>query len=270
MKRSTIFARACLFSAFVAGSLLSAQPATATNYFATFTGILDTNFYHSEYDPVDTQLGTGPFTATLRLIYPLSYVEKDPDTGEIYYTGSAADYYGNDPVDGPSHVFSGTWDSANPVSVTDQPGQSYNEYPGNVDYGSLGQSAYGAAILSHKSLSFLISSNEGSNYFIGISSLSDIFPTIDVPTPIDIDVGTGNGVTGTFTNRTGYYKEASYGYAAGRITHLTISVVPDVLDVPEPSSWALMIVGFGAIGFASRGGAFRTAAFQRRRRPSMP
>lgn len=256
-QKSTVGRKGARFRLPAACSILAlavASPVSAANYFATFSGVLDTNYYSSEDGIVD--LGTGPFTTTLRIIYPLEYYEGPPEEG--YYYARADEYFGTDPILGPAHIYAGFYEggSLNPISITDQPGQSYNYYP-DVDYSSFGQTRYGAAILTRRSLNFILSSGEGSDYAIGVTSLADIFPTIDQPTPIDIDVGAGTGITGTFQNRTGWYKETQFGFASGYITHLTVSVVP---DVPEPATWAMMLVGFGAIGFASRTGKLRGLA----------
>ncbi|MDZ4372692.1 MAG: PEPxxWA-CTERM sorting domain-containing protein [Phenylobacterium sp.] len=64
----------------------------------------------------------------------------------------------------------------------------------------------------------------------------------------------------------GYYFEAgafstvgAYDTLFGNTASLTVSGAPDVGVVPEPSAWALMILGFGLAGHAMRRREVRTA-----------
>lgn len=233
-------------------SLAASQPASATNYFATFTGVYN---YAVSYDPYSDpayiyDTTPTPFTTTVRLLYPLVYVEGQP--GDDYYAEyPALDYYLNDPALGTVHRFIGGRRSdgvPNPVTLTDKPGYNPITYP-DPGYHSSGDWENGSATLGFRSLSFSLWTGEGSSFDIGITSLQDLFPTIEHLTDIDIDVGSGNGVTGTVTSFSNYYKEPQYSKSTGYITGLRIFTLN---EVPEPDSWALMIVGFGAIGLAIR------------------
>lgn len=203
-----------LTSMAVAG-ICAVQTAQAATYVATFTGIADTNFYYDPYyDPAYTYYATGPFKGVFSLTFPFDPV---PSTDPDYTPPQPFDFYSSDPVLGPLHTFF---------------------FPD--PFGGYLSSSF---TLGLRSFSFGSSNGEGSSFDIGVTSLTDLFPSIVQPSAVDVDV------TGTFRGISNYYKEPQYGLTEGRITHLTISVFP---SVPEPASWAMMIVGFGAIGIACR------------------
>jgi hypothetical protein len=58
--------------------------------------------------------------------------------------------------------------------------------------------------------------------------------------------------TGRFAGATGSFEGAGLADARTRPTHVAISFIGDINAVPEPASWALMILGFGVIGAAMR------------------
>jgi hypothetical protein len=65
--------------------------------------------------------------------------------------------------------------------------------------------------------------------------------------------------TGRFDGATGTFEGAGLADARTRPTHVAISFIGDVITpVPEPASWALMILGFGAIGSVIRRRGGRT------------
>lgn len=59
-----------------------------------------------------------------------------------------------------------------------------------------------------------------------------------------------------FTNNTGYSLTANFtgGIAPGGSTYFSLEepVAINTLGVPEPTTWALMLLGFGGVGFAMR------------------
>lgn len=60
--------------------------------------------------------------------------------------------------------------------------------------------------------------------------------------------------TGRFSGATGTFEGAGLADARTRPTHVAIAFIGDVITsaVPEPASWGLMLLGFGAIGSAVR------------------
>ena len=75
---------------------------------------------------------------------------------------------------------------------------------------------------------------------------------------IDTDYGSGDaGFFNYFYSVTGIgnvaFQPSYYRYLTPLTTQTTVREVPEVQAiVPEPSAWALLIVGFGAVGAASR------------------
>ena len=67
------------------------------------------------------------------------------------------------------------------------------------------------------------------------------------------------GGTGRFTGASGTFEAAGLADARTRPTHVAIAFIGNVNApaVPEPASWALMILGFGGIGLAMRRGRER-------------
>lgn len=61
------------------------------------------------------------------------------------------------------------------------------------------------------------------------------------------------GGTGRFLGASGTFEGAGLADARTRPTHVVIGFIGDIITpVPEPAGWALMILGFGAIGSLMR------------------
>jgi hypothetical protein len=60
--------------------------------------------------------------------------------------------------------------------------------------------------------------------------------------------------TGRFAGASGTFEGAGLADARTRPTHVAIAFIGDLITpaVPEPASWALMLLGFGAIGLVLR------------------
>jgi len=73
------------------------------------------------------------------------------------------------------------------------------------------------------------------------------------PTPYD---GNGyGGPQGFFTNNTGFALTVNFvgGVAPGATTYFSLEEPVTLnLGVPEPTTWALMLIGFAGIGYAAR------------------
>ena len=96
-------------------------------------------------------------------------------------------------------------------------------------------------------ISFGADSISGS--FEGGSTLSDTPGISDTAWLFTILSGTGR-----FFGASGTLETAGLADARTRPTHVVIGFIGDILTpaVPEPGSWALMLLGFGAIGLAMR------------------
>jgi len=85
-----------------------------------------------------------------------------------------------------------------------------------------------------------------------------IFDTLDLAAPLNYAPVYGDTASGSFVyldSQQGVYRERII--ANFTISNLTIS---SASPVPEPATWAFMIVGFGVIGGAMRAGRGRTGA----------
>jgi hypothetical protein len=88
-----------------------------------------------------------------------------------------------------------------------------------------------------------------SGSFDGGSTLSDTPGISDTAWLFTILSGTGR-----FLGASGTLEAAGLADARTRPTHVVIGFIGNILTpaVPEPGSWALMLLGFGAIGLAMR------------------
>ncbi|MGI4876171.1 MAG: FxDxF family PEP-CTERM protein, partial [Janthinobacterium lividum] len=64
--------------------------------------------------------------------------------------------------------------------------------------------------------------------------------------------GTTQAYLDAYTFGVGSYTIAYSGTVKGRPASVGSSVTFALAEVPEPASWALMVVGFGMVGFAAR------------------
>ncbi|WP_425228220.1 PEPxxWA-CTERM sorting domain-containing protein [Sphingomonas sp.] len=66
---------------------------------------------------------------------------------------------------------------------------------------------------------------------------------------VGLEIGVGSGWTGTFS---GAVDNVRVAFANGPNVNANFEVAAVAAAVPEPASWAMMIVGFGVVGFALR------------------
>ena len=108
----------------------------------------------------------------------------------------------------------------------------------------------------------VINNSSSTIYSINLSSSNQPITGFDgdglaaygAPTPYD-GYGYG-GPQGYFTNVTGYAGTINFvgGVAPGGTTYFSLEypVSVSTFSVPEPTTWALMLIGVGAVGFAAR------------------
>ena len=87
----------------------------------------------------------------------------------------------------------------------------------------------------------------------GFSNLNNIFDSVNLGDPVNYAFGADDALTGTFQfsrsdEGTGNYSRFAYG----SLRPQSITIAPLESAVPEPATWALMLVGFGLIGGAMR------------------
>ena len=91
-----------------------------------------------------------------------------------------------------------------------------------------------------------------------IANRSQIFPfPSSITEPFTYDNVSGAGQFGFWDGVIGY--EDVFAYATVSVTGLTIGPVGSVGTVPEPSTWAMMLIGFAGLGFAGYRRAKRNA-----------
>jgi hypothetical protein len=130
-----------------------------------------------------------------------------------------------------------------PGTLGDGSAAHYNEWTGILD--SVGHSSDGA---TNDGVTFNYFRSNSSIY----SNVNDFTASTDLAAPLDYtlqpgDVGIGLYEFYRFDLATSTIERASFGNLVP--TRVTIAALN---SVPEPSSWALMIVGFGAVGWALR------------------
>ncbi len=221
-------------------SLALAQPAAATLYQATYTGTL-TGSNANSYDA--TGIFGAPTTGLGGLPFKAVYTIDDALPGAILFSGIfGGSIYG-------SYVEGGAQYNtpALPVSAT----VTIN----GVTRAIVGSSQSIAQVQNNTyTNAFLHYVNGGAGYvFFHVNTYPDQpYPTGDFRAPLSYDlpdydqVASGGGFS-IYRNDATLYE---YAYGQVRIQHVEIGLAPT--GVPEPVSWALMIVGAGMAGSVLR------------------
>ena len=124
---------------------------------------------------------------------------------------------------------------------------SGNHYGYTAQVNDFGGITYGLDQIHHQAISD--PSEYGSNIYNGIDSFfNNIVNTQDYTQSLDYYAQNGDEIFGRF-----YYSNG-VNYASGALNanHVTIARL-GAAAVPEPATWALMLLGFGVIGAAMRG-----------------
>lgn len=230
-------------------ALLAATPAEAATYLITYTGTVA-----SGYDDTGEFLAPGSifngeaFTAVMTLIAPLpGALGYDNGVEASIYGGAGypapSPMSGTITINGVTRVFSGDWESlARHTNMCCAPGyggldrvyHDINDY--NPDWATDG------AYLSTRL------------YFSIQSYSNDFLATQDYTAPLTYTIQPGDEWEGGFL-----FSEYSNSFrtvhrnAQGRLNPSTVTIaLADVGAVPEPATWAMMLAGFGMVGFAMR------------------
>jgi hypothetical protein len=212
-----------LRSILLASALLAATPAQAATYIITYQGTV----YGSYGSSLD---GLG-FTAVYTLTDPLpgAILYGDGSTYAATYGGSY--YSAPSPVsatltiNGITRAFSG--DEQNYA-------EQYNDYGGSFD-----------EVRHYSGDIKVINGSYVSNYIQNyISSYSnDFLSSIDYTSPLSYTVQAGDTGYGYFR-----FYAPDGGYANGYLNSTSVTIAALAGGVPEPATWALMILGFGLVG----------------------
>ncbi|HWI85757.1 MAG TPA: PEPxxWA-CTERM sorting domain-containing protein, partial [Sphingomonas sp.] len=95
------------------------------------------------------------------------------------------------------------------------------------------------------------------------STVNNIVNSSNYTDPLDHVVGPGDDVSGWFQIYTVDFNDTMLEYAYGNFfpTHVSIQLAA-AQAVPEPASWAMLIIGFGLTGASLRGNRKRRVAVQ--------
>jgi PEP-CTERM motif len=224
----------------------SVVPAQATIVTATYTGIISSGISCS---PTCTELDGGNFTVVFN------------------YDPTIAGFQRNTPSY--SHAFGGGSLGTVPMisesfSINNKPTLNFSNFDGGAIQS---YSDYNGSLQAHSS-SFLISTPQlyfVENVNVSISSLSTSIP-LSLLSPFTYTLQAGEAGSGSFNYR---YVDFTTGlnetlFADLAPTTLTVTVAESpITAVPEPSTWAMMILGFAGLGFMayrarvlSKGGQF--------------
>lgn len=235
----------------------SAQPASATFYKATYTGLVRTGSDTTGiFGPANGDLTNLPFSATFLINDSASGAHNDfgAESSQIrsgyLYPGSAEAVSADLTISGISVHFSGATDS-----------WAYQENGYNPP------SAFGLDDIYDMATNVTFDLSGWDNSYIQASNykFGNIVDSADLRTPGEYDVSAldSTGVFGISRQVTG----GSYQGAFGNLgtTHISISAVATnpgggdssgggggVPGVPEPANWALLLTGFGFSGGALR------------------
>lgn len=154
---------------------------------------------------------------------------------------------------------SGLWGGAHLDARSPILAASFTAAGSTIDVAPL---AYGLVAYGGEALSFSIVGNEnGADDPLNTGDIvwawQVTFARDGVPAPSFRDPFDGDGLSGgllTFRERMNHPTGYTDGDAYLTVTHLTISLVP------EPSTWGLLIVGFGLVGGSMRGRRSRAAS----------
>lgn len=229
--------RKVLGIAAVAAAMCLSNPASATDLILSFDGTLNSNSKNTANNPFGATNSSlaGPFSMTLRY---------DPelfkDTGTC---GSVANT-------------SCTFTLSSIKTITQAIKIGANTQTLVLNSGTFTLNANG-----NDSFSFSIKSGQVFTFDGQFNSAASSNPPGFFPLQNAVNNPTFN--TGTFNLTNSYFTENTNTFYiqtnSGAITSLTASP-----GVPEPSIWALMILGFAAVGFALRRARSAELAFRRR------
>lgn len=245
-----------LAAAILIGTTLAAPSARATQYLITYTGtVFDSDNRNGAFG-IQGSLDGQAFTAVYTLTYPTpgALEREDYDkTGRSIEGG--AEYGTPSPVsamltiNGITLSFDGTYDGF--AGQSDQTlslgsGPSPRKPADQVDHrASYSSDANGHTI--RQSISNAVYSDVNN-----IVSTTDFTSSLNYLVDLSDDISTGQFIYYDYS--AGAYQS----YVSGQFLNSSVTIAPFVappppLDsVPEPSTWAMMIAGFGLTGFTMR------------------
>lgn len=220
-----------LRSILLASALLAATPAQAATYIITYQGTVSGGSDSGIFGGSGNSLVGLDFTAVYMLTDPLPGALSVSD-GSTYATT-----YGGSGYSAPSPVSATLTINGITQAVSgDYLGQAFqfNNRDGSLD-----------EVYHHSLDRTVINGYNRDNYIQNqiYSNSNDFLSSIDYTSPLSYTVQAGDNWYGSFQF---YAPDGSYTIGSLKSTSVTIAALAG--GVPEPATWALMILGFGAVG----------------------
>jgi len=216
----------CLVTTCVSAVLIASEPASAQQYIAEYQGTV--------------QNGTdalGIFGAAGADLTGLDFDAQfifDPSTATTTYDDGVQAYFRN----------------ALETAILTINGHSYTWGPNNDGFVDVLNNLPSSPLYSEDEdlRQDQADDNNGRIYLSIYSGQHSLFTTDDYTAPFDHSVDASTEYAGGAFNLGGFYN----GPTSGNLLATQVTVSAYVPSVPEPSTWALMLFGFGAIGAAMR------------------
>ena len=221
---------------FVSTALLFACPANASTYLTTYTGtVLGANDELGIFGAPGTYLDGLEFTAVFELTWPLA--------GAHFISNPNSSYIGGGLGSGPG-VPSPVSGKLTINGLTVNFSGSYQGYGVITDYSSIN---------NNDSLDYYLESRENNlqTYLdAGVDSSTNFVNLADLTNPLSYTMGPNDYSTGSW----GIYdpNDLAAPRSVGFLRFSSVTVSPLASAVPEPATWATMLLGFGLIGGAMR------------------
>jgi hypothetical protein len=217
-----------------------AAPASADRFVATFTGtVTNGSDSHNVFGQDGADLAGQDFTAVFTLDDGAAdtYIQNGSVYYGVYNSGPASPIHATLTIGGVTYNYGPATDTySNYLAWTRYPGGTFDQFMGNVTtYSDNGT----------------VSTSSGIQLY-GNTSLDDYLGSpLDYHVPFTKEFSSDSGGTVSFSQS--YDGNADYIYDEEiglRVTRITYAAAPAA--VPEPASWAMMLVGFGLAGSAMR------------------
>jgi len=235
--------------ALLAAALLAAGPAEAAEYIITYTGTVSASYDGTgTFGDPNASLDGLAFTAVYTLTAPLAgaYTSEGEFSARIW---GGAQYAAPSPLSATLTI--------NGITQAVSGNQR-----GDVEQRFVPDEIFEVGEIRHLAKHFSQTHDDQgffqqdsyllSNYIRSGFGNFDFLNTTDYTASLDYDVRPGDVSTGSFRFEEFRYDGIYYAYGDLTATHVTIAPAPLGGALPEPSTWAMLLLGFGAVGAGLR------------------
>ena len=235
--------------ALLAAALLAAGPAEAAEYIITYTGTVSASYDGTgTFGDPNASLDGLAFTAVYTLTAPLAgaYTSEGEFSARIW---GGAQYAAPSPLSATLTI--------NGITQAVSGNQR-----GDVEQRFVPDEIFEVGEIRHLAKHFSQTHDDQgffqqdsyllSNYIRSGLGNFDFLNTTDYTASLDYDVRPGDVSTGSFRFEEFRYDGIYYAYGDLTATHVTIAPAPLGGALPEPSTWAMLLLGFGALGAGLR------------------